>query len=33
MFQESEQAGLGKTVKGFSTGGAPASAFYWTVTK
>jgi peptide/nickel transport system substrate-binding protein len=33
MFQESEQAGLGKAVKGFSTGGAPASAFYWTTTK
>ena len=33
MFQETEQVGLGKTVEGFSTGGAVASAFYWTVTK
>jgi len=33
LFQETEQVGMGKTVKGFSTGAAVSSAFYWTVTK
>ena len=33
MFQETEQVGMGKTVEGFSTGGAVSSAYYWTVTK
>jgi peptide/nickel transport system substrate-binding protein len=33
MIQETEQVGMGKTVQGFSTGGAVSSAFYWTVTK
>jgi peptide/nickel transport system substrate-binding protein len=33
MFQENEQVGMGKTVNGFSSGGAVSSAFYWTVTK
>ena len=33
MFQENEQVGMGKTVKGFSSGGAVSSAYYWTVTK
>jgi peptide/nickel transport system substrate-binding protein len=33
MIQETEQVGMGKTVEGFSTGGAVSSAFYWTVTK
>jgi peptide/nickel transport system substrate-binding protein len=33
LFQETEQIGERKSVKGFSTGGAVSSAFYWTVTK
>jgi peptide/nickel transport system substrate-binding protein len=33
MFQETEQVGMGKAIEGFSTGGAVASAFYWTVSK
>ena len=33
MFQCSEQPALRKGVDGFQTGGAVASAFYWTVTK
>jgi peptide/nickel transport system substrate-binding protein len=33
MLQENEQVGMGKTVKGFSSGGAVSSAYYWTVTK
>jgi peptide/nickel transport system substrate-binding protein len=33
MFQENEQVGMGKTVQGFSSGGAVSSAYYWTVTK
>jgi peptide/nickel transport system substrate-binding protein len=33
MFQQNEQVGMGKSVKGFSSGGAVSSAYYWTVTK
>ncbi|WP_244498193.1 ABC transporter substrate-binding protein [Aureimonas ureilytica] len=33
LFQRSEQPALRKGVDGFHTGGAVASAFYWTVTK
>ena len=33
MFQENEQVGMGKSVQGFSSGGAVSSAYYWTVTK
>jgi peptide/nickel transport system substrate-binding protein len=33
MFQETEHVGMGKAVRGFSTGGAVSSAYYWTVSK